>query len=64
MTQHRAVLNEKSTAEYLSVSVKTLQMWRHQRRGPAYLKISRAVRYRVEDLDAYLRSCRIDPNQA
>jgi hypothetical protein len=34
-------------------SVRTLQRWRHQRTGPAWLKIGGGVFYRMEDVVAF-----------
>ncbi len=45
------VCNEVTAAEKLCVAVQTLRNWRHVRKGPAYIKIGRAIRYRVEDLE-------------
>ena len=55
------VFDEKEAASVLGVAVQTLRNWRHKRKGPAYLKIGKAVRYRMADLEAYLQECRIDP---
>lgn len=43
-------------AEYCRLSVPTLERFRLHGDGPVYLKIGRAVRYRDEDLDAWLAS--------
>ena len=53
--------NEKEAAKFIGVAVQTLRNWRHQRKGPAYHKIGKAVRYRVSDLEVYLNGCSIDP---
>ena len=50
---------EKEASPLLGVSVKTLQLWRHQRRGPNYLKLGRRVFYYGPDLLAYIDRCRI-----
>ena len=55
------VLEEKEAARFLGLSVQTLRNWRHQRKGPPYLKISRSVRYRECGPAGYLESKRIDP---
>jgi predicted site-specific integrase-resolvase len=57
------VINEVRAAEILCVAVQTLRNWRHQRKGPAYLKISRSVRYKLEDLENFMDSKRIDPER-
>ena len=49
-----AVLNEKQVAAYLNVSVASVRRWRFIRKGPRVLKIGGLVRYRREDLLAWL----------
>jgi hypothetical protein len=38
-------LNESQAAEFLGLSVRTLQAWRVRGCGPRYTKIGRSVRY-------------------
>jgi hypothetical protein len=46
--------NESELALRWNVSVKTLQRWRSEKRGPPYFKlVSKAVRYAVDDILAY-----------
>ena len=52
---------EDQAADYLNMKVGTLRQWRFLSRGPAYLKIGRSVRYRKEDLDAYLENVSVKP---
>jgi hypothetical protein len=40
-----AAFNENQAAEFLGVSVRTLQAWRVRGGGPRYCKIGRSVRY-------------------
>jgi predicted DNA-binding transcriptional regulator AlpA len=51
-------MTEKSGAQYLGgekpLSIKTLQRWRLDGRGPQFIKIGRLVRYSQESLDQYL----------
>ncbi len=54
-------LNEKQAAKILCVAVQTLRNWRHQRRGPIYLKLGRSVRYKYEDMENYIEKKRINP---
>ena len=54
-------MNEKQAAALLGVSTKTLQAWRFQNRGPAYLKYGRAVRYLPQDLTDYVQGSRVAP---
>jgi hypothetical protein len=50
-----AAVSENQAAEFLGVSVRTLQAWRVRGGGPRYLKIGRAVRYQRRELVAYQR---------
>jgi predicted DNA-binding transcriptional regulator AlpA len=51
------LLNEHAVAQFYGVSVSTVRRWRLFQTGPKYLKVSSAlVRYRMEDLVAYLNS--------
>jgi hypothetical protein len=50
-------LNERETAEYLGTTPKTLQRWRFIGAPPNYHKINGLVRYDMEVLDHFLRSC-------
>jgi predicted DNA-binding transcriptional regulator AlpA len=49
------LLNEHDVARITGMSVATVRRWRLFREGPRYIKVSgSAVRYRPEDLKAYL----------
>jgi hypothetical protein len=54
-------VDENQASKILGVAVQTLRNWRHLRRGPAYVKMGRSVRYQVKDLEAYLQRKKIDP---
>ena len=45
---HYPVMTEKHLAERWQVSLKTLQRWRSEGRGPRYLKLSKRVGYPVD----------------
>jgi Helix-turn-helix domain len=49
-TDPDAALNENQAAEFLGVSVRTLQAWRVRGGGPPYVKIGRSVRYQRRQL--------------
>jgi hypothetical protein len=51
------VFDEKAAADYLALSWRTLQSWRVKGQGPRFLKIGRSVRYREDDLRAFLDGC-------
>jgi excisionase family DNA binding protein len=48
---------------YLQVPIKTLYDWRHKGCGPRGMRVGRYVRYRRDDVDSWLDSCR-DPEPA
>jgi predicted DNA-binding transcriptional regulator AlpA len=51
-----AALNENQAAEFLGVSVRTLQAWRVRGGGPRYVKSGRSVRYQRRELVAFQQS--------
>jgi len=54
-------VNDVEAAKILSCSPQSLRNWRHMRRGPAYSKRGSMVRYRVQDLLAFMAEGRVDP---
>jgi hypothetical protein len=54
-TQRHALLTESETARYIAMSRPWLRLQRMRRTGPAFIKISRSVRYDILDLDDFLR---------
>jgi predicted DNA-binding transcriptional regulator AlpA len=50
------LLNEHEVARITGLSVASVRRWRLFRQGPKYLKIGAAVRYRPEDVAAWLES--------
>lgn len=52
-----ALMNDVDLAQHLGISVAALRKWRTLGRGPRYLKIGNLVRYRREDIDAFLNAC-------
>ena len=60
-----ALLTEQEAATLLHVTVKAVQGWRYRGGGPRFVKVGRCVRYRLEDLQAFvlaaLRSSTSDP---
>lgn len=44
----------EDVAAYLGVPVKTLYQWRHRRTGPQVHKVGRHLRYRWQEVDAWL----------
>jgi len=50
------LLNEFEVAQKLRVSVSTVRRWRHLKRGPRYLKLNATIRYKTEDVTAWISS--------
>lgn len=48
------LLDEHEVAANLRLSVATMRRWRLLNRGPKWLKLGSAVRYRPEDIDSYI----------
>ena len=47
-------LTEADAAARLGLKVATLRAWRHQGRGPAYVRLGRAIRYLGDDIEQFL----------
>lgn len=61
ITPDEDLLNSNDVSEMLGVSVNTLGIWRHQGKGPSYLKFSRrAVRYRKQDVLDWMEEATIE----
>ena len=48
------LLDSRTLADRLSVPERTLDQWAYLRKGPAYIRIGKHRRYRVEDVEAWL----------
>jgi len=57
-TQLEALVDEHAVAKFYDVSVATVRRWRWLRTGPKFYKIGALCKYRMTDLEAYLRSTR------
>lgn len=53
--QEKLLITAEEAAPLLSVSVKTLEAWRAQKKGPPVVKIGRTVRYPVDKLRAWIK---------
>ena len=51
--QTEPAFTETELAHRWNVSIKTLQRWRSEERGPPYIKLSKAVRYPVDEIVTY-----------
>jgi excisionase family DNA binding protein len=50
------LLTEDDVAKQLNLSLASLRRWRLEKRGPRFIKVGSLVRYRPEDIDAWLAS--------
>jgi predicted DNA-binding transcriptional regulator AlpA len=55
------LVDTREAAEMLAKHPAVLADWRHQSRGPKYVKFGRSVRYRVGDLRAWVADHTIEP---
>jgi hypothetical protein len=51
-----ACVDERQVAVQLNIQPGTLRKWRFLGRGPEFIRIGRAVRYRVIDIEAWIAS--------
>jgi hypothetical protein len=51
------LITESQAADLLAIALKTVRNWRHLGRGPPHLKLGRLVRYRMRDLNVWLKTC-------
>lgn len=58
------LLNEHEAAKYLGMSVMTMRDWRNKSRGPVYVKLGTAVRYRASDLKAFVEGNLVEVRHA
>ena len=49
-----ALIAEVQAADFLRISIRTLQAWRSRGAGPAFVRVGRAIRYRRRDLLAWI----------
>ena len=47
-------LTERDAASYIGMSIWFLRTARRENRGPAYVQLGRAIRYRIADLDTWM----------
>ena len=57
------VVGEKVAADMTGLSVKTLRNHRYLGLPPKYVRMGRAIRYRVSDLQTYLDKCTVMPRE-
>lgn len=53
------LLDSKSAAALLDIPAATLAVWRNREMGPPYIKIGASVRYRLKDLNEWIRALKL-----
>jgi hypothetical protein len=48
------LLDEKQAARIMAVSVAALRRWRHEGRGPQFVRLERCIRYDVRRIEEFL----------
>jgi hypothetical protein len=51
-----ALIAEAHAADFLRISIRTLQAWRCRGAGPTFVRVGRAIRYRRRDLLAWIEA--------
>lgn len=52
-----SLLTSQEAADFLGIGAQTLAVWRCTRRYPlAYVRVGRAIRYRLADLESFVAS--------
>jgi Helix-turn-helix domain len=55
------LLDEVAAEEYSGINKYTLRCLRRERRGPVVVRLGRSIRFRPEDLDAFVAANRVAP---
>lgn len=54
-----ALLTTDEASAFLAVPLRTMEDWRRRRCGPSFIRLPHGVRYRREDLDAWIEAHRV-----
>lgn len=63
--ENQQFLSTQEAADYLGLSTQTLIGWRSGEapQGPPFHRLGLKVRYKLEDLESWVESRRVDPEQ-
>ena len=60
---HNSYLTTPQLAERIGLSPITLEIWRSRGSGPPYIRIGRAIRYDLREVERWLASRAVDPDK-
>lgn len=60
MNASQGMIAPPELAEHLGVTVQRLAAWRHEGTGPRYVKVGRLIRYRADDITAWIDAQTVD----
>jgi len=60
VNKQKRFINEKELSSITGIALPTLRRWRHERRGPSYIKICRMVRYDYDLAMAFMKDHQIN----
>jgi len=58
---HEPLLDDDAVARLFGIATNTLAKWRCRGHGPRFIKVGSAVRYRLADIEEYLRRRTVEP---
>jgi hypothetical protein len=64
LTTMKEIDDQAGVSRYLDIPERTLSQWRYLGRGPRYIKVGNAVRYRKVDVDLWLEQNAVSPDAA
>lgn len=65
MNEHQTpnVVSEREAALFLGLALRTLQNRRWRGLPPRFMRLGRAIRYRLSDLQDYMDACLVEPRK-
>ncbi len=60
LEKNTTLMTEIEAAGHLKITPRCLQDWRKNQRGPAWIKVGRRIRYRLQDIENWLLDQRQD----
>ncbi len=63
-TTPKPTVDERDASRFIGFSTSYLRQARMRNEGPAFIRVGRAVRYRVEDLTQFLDAHRVETRES